>query len=565
MNSISGKHKLQFHVTLAVVGALLAATMDRQAQGDVIAGWDFNGIAQTWGVSPMPPTTSAANTSFVGWTRGSGVTTSGTAAANAWGGNGWDGAADLAGAVGLGNYATMSVSPASGYSLSLTGFDPYNIRRSGSGPATGQWQYSLDGTNFTSIGSPITWGTNTAAAGNLQSGGLDLSGISALQNVTSTVTFRIANWNTTTGSAGTWYHNNFQTGNDLILNGSLSQIVAATATTYSLSATATGASTVIVGGSTAISSKITNTGVAPNDTLNFSGLSANATGGTIGGPATNGNAVALGANVSNSGLSFTGTTPGAATVTPTVATATNGTIGGNATASAAATTAAVTVLDHADGAFNALGANTISHNFGAVAQGSSPAGFAFDIHNLITSAGFTSELDLAVADIRGTGDTSVFTTNVGAIADLAAGSFQSYLASFNTANPGTFSATYTFNVRDNTAYNGAVANTTPLILELSGSVTGTVFHAGDFDGDGDVDGADFVSWQTNFPKASGATRDQGDADGDGDVDGADFVVWQTNFPFSPGPGATPVPESGSLLIAALGVTCGTLALRRRRA
>jgi hypothetical protein len=77
-------------------------------------------------------------------------------------------------------------------------------------------------------------------------------------------------------------------------------------------------------------------------------------------------------------------------------------------------------------------------------------------------------------------------------------------------------------------------------------------HAGDFDADGDVDGADFVAWQTNFPKASGATLAQGDADSDGDVDGADFVVWQTNFPFSPGPGASPVPEPAAwmLLVAA---------------
>jgi hypothetical protein len=221
------------------------------------------------------------------------------------------------------------------------------------------------------------------------------------------------------------------------------------------------------------------------------------------------------------------------------------------------------VLDHADGAFNALGLNTISHNFGSVAQGSSPANFAFDIHNLITSAGFTSELDLAAGDVQGTGDTSVFTTNVGGIADLAAGNFQSFLASFNTANPGTFSATYTFNVGDNTAHNGAVANSTPLVLELSGSVTGTVLHPGDFDSDGDVDGADFVAWQTNFPKESGATLTQGDADADGDVDGADFVVWQTNFPFPSGSGPTPVPEPGSLLIIATGIGLGTLALRRR--
>jgi hypothetical protein len=78
-------------------------------------------------------------------------------------------------------------------------------------------------------------------------------------------------------------------------------------------------------------------------------------------------------------------------------------------------------------------------------------------------------------------------------------------------------------------------------------------HAGDFDSDGDVDGADFVAWQTNFPKASDATLAQGDADGDGDVDGADFVVWQTNFPFTPGGGASPIPEPGSIVLTIFGL------------
>jgi hypothetical protein len=81
-------------------------------------------------------------------------------------------------------------------------------------------------------------------------------------------------------------------------------------------------------------------------------------------------------------------------------------------------------------------------------------------------------------------------------------------------------------------------------------------HPGDFDSDGDVDGADFVAWQTNFPKANGATLAQGDADGDGDVDGADFVVWQTNFPFTPGPGTSPVPEPTGVALAAIGLTLG---------
>lgn len=88
---------------------------------------------------------------------------------------------------------------------------------------------------------------------------------------------------------------------------------------------------------------------------------------------------------------------------------------------------------------------------------------------------------------------------------------------------------------------------------------------GDFDSDGDVDGADFVAWQTHFPMASGATLAQGDADGDGDVDGADFVVWQTYFPTAAGPGSSPVPEpTGFILISfALAVVPATYVWRRR--
>jgi hypothetical protein len=87
-------------------------------------------------------------------------------------------------------------------------------------------------------------------------------------------------------------------------------------------------------------------------------------------------------------------------------------------------------------------------------------------------------------------------------------------------------------------------------------------HPGDFDGDGDVDGADFVAWQTNFPKQSGATLAQGDADADGDVDGADFVVWQTNFPFTPGPAISTVPEPNSIQLLAVATGVVLWSLRR---
>jgi autotransporter-associated beta strand protein len=90
-------------------------------------------------------------------------------------------------------------------------------------------------------------------------------------------------------------------------------------------------------------------------------------------------------------------------------------------------------------------------------------------------------------------------------------------------------------------------------------ITVTLTVPGDFDADGDVDGADFVAWQTNFPISSGATLGQGDADGDGDVDGADFVVWQTNFPHTAGPAAVPEPAA-----FALALTAGAMLLGKRR-
>jgi hypothetical protein len=102
-------------------------------------------------------------------------------------------------------------------------------------------------------------------------------------------------------------------------------------------------------------------------------------------------------------------------------------------------------------------------------------------------------------------------------------------------------------------YAASAVNTNPkpVILDRFEVNVGPVAppaHPGDFDGDGDVDGADFVAWQTNFPTQGGAAPEDGDADGDGDVDGADFVVWQTNFPFTPGPGTTPVPEPSAVIL-----------------
>ncbi|MBA3483780.1 MAG: hypothetical protein H0T51_18405 [Pirellulales bacterium] len=86
----------------------------------------------------------------------------------------------------------------------------------------------------------------------------------------------------------------------------------------------------------------------------------------------------------------------------------------------------------------------------------------------------------------------------------------------------------------------------------------------DFDGDGDVDGADFLTWQRGLG-AAGDLAD-GDADGDMFVDGDDLVIWREQF----GPGAaTPavgaVPEPSTWAMAALACAgCLTMAAQSRR-
>jgi hypothetical protein len=84
----------------------------------------------------------------------------------------------------------------------------------------------------------------------------------------------------------------------------------------------------------------------------------------------------------------------------------------------------------------------------------------------------------------------------------------------------------------------------------------------DFDGDGDIDGADVLVWQrtlgaTGLPPGSGA-----DANGDGRVDGADLAVWRTRVTAAnsvPSSGAVPEPSSLMMMLPAL--LCGRRLLR----
>jgi hypothetical protein len=51
----------------------------------------------------------------------------------------------------------------------------------------------------------------------------------------------------------------------------------------------------------------------------------------------------------------------------------------------------------------------------------------------------------------------------------------------------------------------------------------------DFDSDGDVDGADFLTWQRGVGLTDGVVRSLGDATGDGVVGDLDLAAWQSQF------------------------------------
>lgn len=195
--------------TLSVAGTV--TTADGSVQK--LAGWEVTSLSN-YGPSPFMPTFSNELVTVGGLTRGSGVTTTGTAAGSAWGGNGFDGATNVSTAIALTNFVTFSVS--SSLPLSFSNIPSHTIRRSGTGPSTGQWQYRIGSGAFANLGSPISW-PNT---NNNTQNAINLSTNADLQNVApdTTVTFRLVPYNASS-NVGTFYFNNIS-GDDLAIFGS---------------------------------------------------------------------------------------------------------------------------------------------------------------------------------------------------------------------------------------------------------------------------------------------------------------------------------------------------------
>lgn len=142
----------------------------------------------------------------------------------------------------------------------------------------------------------------------------------------------------------------------------------------------------------------------------------------------------------------------------------------------------------------------------------------------------------------------------------------SYLGSSPTtllANASTANDTWLNRSLTHTAPAGSVEARLVLVFSQPG-LDGGALHIDDVDflnldlefnadanGDGDVDGADFLTWQRNVGRNDATSVASGDYNYDGIVDGDDFAVWLNNYGGNSAlsASATQVPEPSSALLA----------------
>ena len=211
--TLRAAHALSIAAFLGVLGT--ASTSQAQ-----IAAWELNGNGGN--EATVNATTTDANLATPVLSRGAGVSASGVG--NSFAATGWD-VSNLATAVSGNRYFQFTIGAQAGYKASLSTLDVH-FRRSGTGPNTFQWQYSLDGfaTAGVNIGSSISY-TSNPTNGTAQAQ-IDLSGIPALQNVVSgtTITIRLYGWGTS-NAAGTFAIGRLA-GNDLAIGGTVTSAAA---------------------------------------------------------------------------------------------------------------------------------------------------------------------------------------------------------------------------------------------------------------------------------------------------------------------------------------------------
>ncbi|MBX3427223.1 MAG: hypothetical protein KF688_16210 [Pirellulales bacterium] len=103
---------------------------------------------------------------------------------------------------------------------------------------------------------------------------------------------------------------------------------------------------------------------------------------------------------------------------------------------------------------------------------------------------------------------------------------------------------------------GLAWNSSALLATGVLSVQAAALEPADFDQNGVINGVDLGVWRAGFGATGQTSNSAGDANGDGRVDGADFLVWQRAL--GSGSFAAAVPELAGDVLAALGGAVGLL-------
>lgn len=219
-------------------------------------------------------------------------------------------------------------------------------------------------------------------------------------------------------------------------------------------------------------------------------------------------------------------------------------------------TGAVNVSGGVLGGGGRVGGNLTNSSGGTVAPGTSPGVLSVQ-GNYVQQSGSTLNIELGglmegqqydVLNVIGNVTLNGGTLNV----TLVNGFSPTAGNSFDILDFASLTGTFT---TINLPGGAGAWNITQLLTLGTITSTGSVGVAGDYNGNGKVDGADYVVWRNNKGLMSGATVSQGDGTGDGAVTDADYSYWRARFGNTSGSGASaggaiPEPATSLLLLLA---------------
>jgi len=176
------------------------------ASADLLVGFDFAGYAgsELQGTSTVVAVGIDSPALIL---RGSGI--AGSANGDRFNANGWDSTTSANDALAANNYFEWTVTAAAGYSMSITQIS-FQVQRSGTGASN-----LVLRTNVDSYSANLNTLNNFANGSTTTPSSFDSSGISALQDVSGSVTFRVIAWTGVSGGS-TGFEG---TGNDIQIFG----------------------------------------------------------------------------------------------------------------------------------------------------------------------------------------------------------------------------------------------------------------------------------------------------------------------------------------------------------